>query len=149
MNALTGVYLLLAGALAGVLLAVEIAVVPMLGALPGERFVQVHRLLDPNFDPVMPRANKLALAIGVALLIFHGDLALKISIGIAELCVIAVALVSELANVRINRRMDTWNTSALPSDWGSVRAVWFRANRARTAFAVVGFAAAVIGVVLM
>jgi anthrone oxygenase-like protein len=148
-NVLAGVYLLLSGVLAGVLVAVEIAVVPMLGALPGERFVQVHRLLDPNFDPVMPRMNKVALAVGAAILVFgSGGLPPKIAVATAEVCIIGVALVSELANVRINRRIHTWDVADLPADWRGIREHWFWANRARTALGVAAFTAAIAAGIL-
>ena len=109
---MTLVFLLLSGVLAGVLIAVEIAVVPMLGALPGDRFVQVHRLLDPHFDPIMPRASKVALAAGVALVLVGSDgIVSRVAFALAVSCIVGVALVSELRNVPINRRIETWDGS--------------------------------------
>lgn len=67
---LTAVFLLLTGLLAGTLFTVEVAVVPTLGALPGERWVQVHTLLDHRFDPMMPRINMVTLASCLGLVIF-------------------------------------------------------------------------------
>lgn len=142
-HALTVVFLLLSGVLAGVLVAVEIAVVPMLGALPGDRFVQVHRLLDPRFDPLLPRASKIALVAGVALLVVGSDgIVNRVAFALAELCIVGVALVSELRNVPINRRIDTWDGTDLPAGWQELQTRWFRANRLRTVLAVAGFAAA-------
>ena len=66
---LIGLFLLGTGALAGVLMAVEMAMVPMLCALRGERWIEVHRLLDPGFDPLMPRVNKGVLALGLYFLL--------------------------------------------------------------------------------
>jgi hypothetical protein len=148
-DTLVALFLFLSGGLAGVLVAVEIAVVPMFADLPGERYVQVHRLLDPRFDPLMPNANKVALGIGVLLMIFAHGIGAKLSFGIAEVGIIGVALVSELSNVRINRRMDTWDLEQLPEGWSGVRARWARSNRDRTLIALFGFAAAIAGTILI
>lgn len=146
---LLAVYAVLLGALAGVLLAVDIAVVPMLAALHGSLFVRIHRTLDPRFDPLMPWVSKLALAAGVALLITEsGGVGPRVALAVAEGCLLAVALVSELVNVRINRGIDRWDAAGLPHDWARIRARWFRANRVRTILAVAGFLAAVTAAVI-
>ncbi|HEY5836880.1 DUF1772 domain-containing protein [Streptomyces sp.] len=148
-DALAALLLLLAGALAGVLVAVEIAVVPMLADLPGERYVQVHRLLDPRFDPLMPTVNKVALGAGLALIVFAPGAQARVAFAVAEAGLIGVALVSELSNVRINRSIDTWETDRLPGTWAMTRDRWARSNRRRTWIALAGFAAAVVGVTLL
>jgi uncharacterized membrane protein len=139
---LAGLFLLLTGALAGVLMAVAVAVVPMMSALPGERWVQVHRLLDPGFDPLMPRANKVTLAIGVVLAIIAPGVAAKTGFALAVLCVVGVAFVSERYNVRMNRHIDTWDDE-LPAGWTVLRTRWAVWNQVRTLIAVIGFAAAI------
>jgi hypothetical protein len=146
---LAGLLLLLTGALAGVLVAVEIAVVPMLAALPGDRYVQVHRLLDPRFDPLMPTVDKIGLGAGLLLIIMAPGVGAKVAFAIAEVALVGVALVSELSNVRINRLIDTWQPDRLPPVWAETRARWGRANRSRTWIAVAGFAAAIVGMQLV
>lgn len=144
--ALTVLFVLLTGILAGVLLAVDIAVVPMLGVLPGGRFVQVHRLLDPGFDPMMPRLSKIALAAGLVLAVRGGaPIADRVLSALAEMCLLGVALVSELGNVRINRRIASWDGADLPPAWQDVRTRWFRAHRLRTVLAITAFTAATTG----
>jgi uncharacterized membrane protein len=145
---LLGVFLLLSGTLAGVLFAVEVAIVPAAAALPGERYVQVHRLMDRRFDPLMPRVNKVTLAVCVALVIMVGGIWPRIAIALAGLCIVAVAVVSEGWNVRINRVIDRWDPHAPPEDWPAVRARWAAANRVRTLFAVAGFGVAILGTAL-
>lgn len=140
-------FVLLAGVLAGVLVGVQLAVVPMLAALPGERYVEVHRLLDPGFDPFMPRFNKVALAIGLVLTVFAPGLTAKGLFASSVLCIVGVALVSEIFNVRMNRRIDTWDTTRMPAEWRAVRTRWGAWNRVRTVISVVGFATAVAGMV--
>ena len=148
-DALAGLLLLLTGALAGVLVAVEIAVVPMLADLPGERYVQVPRLLDPRFDPLMPTVDKIGLGVGLLLIVLAPGAAAKAAFGVAEAGLIGVALVSELSNVRINRFIDTWQPDRLPRTWAETRARWARSNRSRTWIALTGFAAAIVGMHLV
>jgi uncharacterized membrane protein len=146
---LLAVFLLLSGILAGVLFTVEVAIVPAVGALPGERYVQMHRLLDRRFDPLMPRVNKVALAICVALVILAGGAWPRIAIALAGLCIVGVAVVSEGWNVRINRVVDRWEPETPPEDWNVTRTRWAAANRVRTLFAMAGFGAAILGAALV
>jgi Anthrone oxygenase len=140
---LTGLFLLGTGSLAGVLISVERAMVPMLNALPGRSWVQVHKLLDPGFDPLMPRVNKVTLAVGVALVALAGPAQARVCFGLSAAGIVGIALVSELRNVPMNRRIDGWDE--LPEDWHLLRERWSRANRLRTLLAIAGFAAAVGG----
>ncbi|WP_320783984.1 hypothetical protein [Streptomyces sp. CRN 30] len=146
---LAALLVLLTGALAGVLVAVEIAVVPMLAELPGHRYVQVHRLLDPRFDPLMPTVDKVALGVGLLLVVLAPGWAAKGAFIVAEAGLIGVALVSELSNVRINRSIDTWETDRLPQGWAETRARWARSNRSRTWIGLAGFVAAIAGTCLV
>jgi hypothetical protein len=127
---------------------VEVAVVPMLGSLSGDRYVQVHRLLDPRFDPLMPTVNKVALASGLVLTVFAPGAGARVAFAASEAGLIGVALVSELSNVRLNRTIDTWEADRLPQGWSGTRDRWARANRHRTLIAMAAFAAAVTGVSL-
>lgn len=136
---------LLSGALAGVLIAVDIAVVPMLAGLRGDRYVEIHRSLDPRFDPLMPTVDKIALVVGLVLIVTAPGWDAKAAFAVAEAGLVGVALVSELSNVRINRDIDTWVTRGVPPGWAETRTRWARSNRHRTWIAVVGFAAAVTG----
>ncbi|WP_053651430.1 anthrone oxygenase family protein [Streptomyces sp. XY431] len=146
---LAAALLLISGTLAGVLVAVEVAVVPMLAGLPGDRYVQVHRLLDPRFDPLMPTLNKIGLGCGLLLVVLAPGVGAKAVLGLAEAGLVGVALVSELTNVRINRAIDGWDPGRLPEGWAAVRTRWARANRGRTWISVAGFAAAAGGMLLL
>ncbi|GAA2102415.1 DUF1772 domain-containing protein [Actinomadura alba] len=145
---LLAAFLLLSGGLAGVLFAVEVAIVPTVGALPGEGYVQVHRLLDRRFDPLMPRVNKVALVICVGVIVLAGDMWPRVALALAGLCIIGVAVVSEGWNVRINRDIDAWDPADPPADWPRVRTRWAAANRIRALLAVAGFVAAIVGAAL-
>lgn len=142
------VFLVLTGLLAGVLFAVEIAVVPMLGRLAGPEFTVVHRLLDPGFDPLMPRISKVGLLAGIAAAILAPTLASSVLTWAAIAALVGVAVVSEAVNVRLNRVIDSWDGDRPPEDWQPVRRRWARANRVRTLFAVASFLLAVLAAAL-
>lgn len=144
--ALATVFVLCTGVLAGALIAVERAIVPMLSGLPRQTWSEVHRALDPGFDPLMPTVNKVALAAGLGLSFLAPGAAAKAAFALALAAVVGVALVSELRNVRMNRRIDAWaEAREIPGGWDLLRARWARANRLRTAFAVLAFCAALGG----
>ncbi|WP_131736991.1 DUF1772 domain-containing protein [Actinomadura roseirufa] len=147
-DVMLAVFLLLSGILAGVLFTVEMAIVPAVAVLPGERYVQIHRLLDRRFDPLMPRVNKVSLALCALLVIFAGGVWPRVALAVAGLCVVGVAVVSEGWNVKLNRVVDRWDPQAPPDDWQGLRARWAAANRVRTLLAVAGFAAAIAGAAL-
>ncbi|MFR9776127.1 anthrone oxygenase family protein [Micromonospora sp. MS34] len=139
-------FVLCTGILAGALVAVDRAVVPMLLHLPRQTWSEVHRLLDPGFDPLMPTVNKVALVTGLGLTLLAPGTAARAAFATAFAGVAGVALVSELSNVRMNRRIDEWAAvGEIPDGWRALRARWARANRWRTASAVLAFAGALCG----
>ncbi|MFE5584803.1 anthrone oxygenase family protein [Kitasatospora sp. NPDC056531] len=143
---LATVFVLCTGVLAGALVAVERAVAPMLLRLPRQTWSEVHRLLDPGFDPLMPTVNKVALASGLGLCFLAPGAPAKAVFAVALAGVAGVALVSELRNVRMNRRIDEWAAAGeVPDEWSALRDRWSRANRWRTVWALVAFGAALGG----
>jgi uncharacterized membrane protein len=145
---LAAAFVLMTGLLAGLLSAVDLAVVPALAALPADRYLQLHRLLDPRFDPLLPRFSRLTLGTGVLLAFLAPGAPAKAGFAVAGLCVVGVALVSELRNVRLNRRIDTWDAGRLPGQWSQVRHQWGRWHRIRTLISIAGFVAAVAAALL-
>jgi uncharacterized membrane protein len=144
-HALSWMFLLLSGILAGTLFTVHMAIVPTLTALPGERWVQVHTLLDKRFDPTMPRINMVSLVICAALVLLADGGPAKVAFALGGLFTVGVAVVSEAYNVRMNKHLEKWDPEALPPDWLGLRARWASANLVRTVFAIVGFASALAG----
>jgi hypothetical protein len=138
----------LTGVLAGTLFTVESAIVPTLLSLPGDRWIQVHTGLDSRFDPLMPSINKVSLGICAALVVLADGTAAKTAFALGGAGTVAVALVSELFNVRMNKRIVGFDPDALPAGWTGLRAKWAAANRARTLFALGGFVSTVVGAAL-
>jgi uncharacterized membrane protein len=145
---LTVIFLLLSGALAGVLFTVTVAVVPVIRQLPGAQYAQVHQMLDKRFDPMMPHLNKVSLALCVALAFLVDGTWPTLSVVVAGVCIVGVAVVSERYNVRINRAIDRWDPECPPADWTAVSSRWARANHVRTVIAIAGFGIAITGVVV-
>ncbi|GAA0538103.1 DUF1772 domain-containing protein [Paractinoplanes ferrugineus] len=148
LQVLAALFLLLAGLLAGVLFTVEMAIVPTIRALAADPWIRVHVLLDRRFDPMMPRMNKVALAIGLVLIVFVPGPATKVAFAAAALSIGGVAVISEVYNVRLNKRIAAWPVGDPPAEWPEVRARWARANQARTLVALGGFAVTIAAVAL-
>jgi uncharacterized membrane protein len=140
--ALVLLVLLGSGTVAGTLFAVARAVVPTLVALPGERYVQVHQLLDRRFDPFFPNVTRVTMAAVLALVLLPATGWPARSWLLAGLAAtVLVAVVSDTRNVPINKRIQDWDPDDRPAEWDALRERWCRAHRVRTVFAVAAFAA--------
>ncbi len=128
------------GVLAGVLVAVSRAVVPTFAALPADRYVQLHQLLDPRFDPIMPWICRIAMVQGTVLVVVVPPITAKALLALGVILIGVVALVSELRNVPINRQVLSWDPQQPPPNWTELRSRWARGHHLRTAFAVTAFA---------
>jgi uncharacterized membrane protein len=140
--------LLLSGMLAGVLFSVARAVGPMFGGLPADRYVQVHQLLDPRFDPLMPMLCALDMITALAVVVFGPGGPARIAWATGLVLTVAVAVISQSCNVPINRQVASWDPASPPADWSRLRAGWASGNQLRTACAVGAFAL-YIGAVLL
>ncbi|MFY1699393.1 MULTISPECIES: anthrone oxygenase family protein [unclassified Solwaraspora] len=129
------------GLTAGVLYAVALSVVPAFRALSPQRYVETHKLIGRRFDLVMP-PTVLTWTVGdvvAAVLTGHPVVRLLLLVAAAAGC--AVAVVSQLGNVPINRRVKALPAGALPPHWPDPRAHWRAFNLLRTGFAVLGLVA--------
>ncbi|MBT2208990.1 MULTISPECIES: DUF1772 domain-containing protein [Actinomadura] len=127
------------GTVAGTLFAVWRAIVPTLVALPGDRYVQVHQLLDRRFDPLLPWVTRVTMATAVVFALLPVGLTARLLCGAGLAMSVLVAVVSDTRNVPINRTISGWDPEAAPAGWDDLRARWCRANSVRTAFALAGF----------
>lgn len=132
---------IISGIVAGVMAAVSRAVVPVFAALPAERYVQLHQLLDPQFDPFMPWLTRFNLLQGVVLLILVDPLAPRILIAVGMLLLAMMAVVSEFGNVPINRKVLSWDPAQPPGGWAELRSRWARWQHLRSVLAAASFAA--------
>jgi hypothetical protein len=97
-------------------------------------------MLDPRFDPFMPWVTRGVLVVSAVLTVTADPLLAKILFAVGHVLSGLVAVVSELWNVRMNRRVLTWDPASPPAEWRAVRTRWAKANTWRTAFAGLAFA---------
>jgi uncharacterized membrane protein len=139
--ALVAVTLFGSGLLAGVLFGVAVGVVPAFAAVSAEGYVSLHRVVGAGFDQVMPKIVFATTLFDVIAGIRIGGTVAGLLFTAAALQV-GVALVSQLGNVPINRRVRSLSIEdALPADWSDPRAAWRRLHLLRTAFAIAALAA--------
>jgi uncharacterized membrane protein len=136
------------GVTAGVLFAVALSVLPALFAMEPRTYVEAHRLLGRNWDPVMPLTVLTSTGLTVALAVLRHGTARELYV-VAAVLLLGVSTVSHLCNVPINRRVKAVAADgALPPDWEDPRPLWRRWHLLRTALAlvalVVGSAATVL-----
>jgi uncharacterized membrane protein len=144
---LVAVAVLGTGTIAGVLVSVAGAIAPTFVQLPGERYVQVHQLLDRRFDPLMPILNALTMVGTIILVVVRGYPVRLLYIAVAVLMAL-VAAVSGMVNVPINRKVLAWDADHPPREWAELRTRWARWNLVRTVFAIGAFVASTTGAVL-
>jgi uncharacterized membrane protein len=123
------------GVAAGVLVAVELSIVPAFLALTPERYVETHKLVGRYFDRVMPLLVLATVGVDISLAVWaRGGAAL--AFGAAAVLLICVGAVSQFGNVPINRRVKALAAGPVPVGWTDPRRSWGRLHLVRTMFAV-------------
>lgn len=137
------------GITAGVLFAVALSVVPALLAMPVGRYVEAHRLLGRNWDPTMPIIVLTTTAADVTLAVMADSAARRGTFLLAAVLMLAVAGVSHLLNVPLNRAVKGLDPQApVPDGWHDPRPTWRSYHLLRTVIAVAAFAVTVGSVLL-
>lgn len=141
--------LLGSGITAGVLFAVALSVVPALLAMPVGRYVEAHRLLGRNWDPTMPIIVLTTTAADVALAVVTDVAAQRAAFLLAAVLMLAVAGVSHLLNVPLNRAVKGLDPQRpVPDGWHDPRPTWRNYHLLRTVIAVAAFGVNVGAVLL-
>ncbi|WP_433336582.1 anthrone oxygenase family protein [Spirillospora sp. CA-294931] len=138
-NTLSLLVLVGSGTVAGTLFAVARAVVPTMVALPGNRYVQVHQLLDRRFDPLLPWVTRVTMATALVLAFLSVSTTSRVLIGAGLAMSVMLAVISDTRNVPINKRIADWDPENAPAEWDELRGRWCRANTVRTVFALGAF----------
>lgn len=144
---LAAVAVLGSGITAGVLFSVALSVVPAFRLATPERYIEMHKLIGRNFDRVMPPTVITWTVLDVVLAARAAGAPAQALFGLAAAFGCGVALVSQLGNVPINRVVKATPAGPVASDWDDPRARWRALHLARTASAVLGFAATAAAVV--
>jgi len=137
---LSAMVVLCSGTLAGVLFSVARAVVPTFLALPAGPYIKVHQLLDPRFDPLMPRLTGLSMIASLTLVVLSPTAIAGIAWGTGLVLTAAVALISGLRNVPMNQQVLSWDPASPPANWNRLRTSWGKWNTVRTWCAIWAFA---------
>ncbi|MET9262158.1 DUF1772 domain-containing protein [Amycolatopsis sp. NPDC004079] len=131
---LAGAATVSSGAIAGVLFAVALAVLPALFAMPPAQYVYSHQLIGKRWDPTMPVLVLGSTALDVVLAFLVPGRAWLFGAGAGALA--AVSVVSHFCNVPLNRAVKRLDPEAIPAHWADPRPLWRRWHLLRTGIAV-------------
>lgn len=113
------------GLLAGGLLLVSVSLIPLFVTLPPEQFVFTHKTLDRHMHPYMPSLSALALVMMLAELWLGLQLRQLVGTLIAIGCIVIVALISELINVPLNRKIAHWSPAIPDNQLQHWKRMWY------------------------
>lgn len=122
----------------GTLWIMKLAILPMLNAMPYDRYVNSCQLIDMHvFHPVAVWGGVLMAAIGLVAAFQTSSPALMALFVIGSLAMVAVGLTSEFFNRPSWRKIEHWSPRRIPENWERLRANWDTAHQVRT-FAAMG-----------
>lgn len=131
-----------AGLFAGGLIMVMWAIVPSWQIMRPEEWLRNQQCIGPYIDRYMPLLDGIAVISTLLLLFFcwprSGPVAWSIA---ALLSLVAVALISQLVNVPINRQVHSWSIDLLPAHSLQLRRKWIIWHAVRTSAGIVAFIA--------
>lgn len=131
------VVLVSAGLATGVLVTGAVALVPCFRALPPDRYVEVHKLLDRRIDPMMPILVVVSAALALTLTFVTGDTARSVLFAVGAILMAGVAVVSVSTAVPLLRtHVRDVDPADLPADWYDLRRPWRAWHLVRTLLAV-------------
>lgn len=135
------------GVAAGVFAGTVLGGVPLLLALPPDRYVHAHGFLATRYDPFMPVTLALTALLDLVLAI-AGSGGSRVLFAVAGVLLLGVMTVSVTKTVPINRWVVSLDPQRLPADWDQrdPRGSWNTWNRVRTALAVAGLMVNVVAV---
>jgi uncharacterized membrane protein len=105
------------GVAVGVFAGTVLGGVPLLLALPPDRYVHAHGFLATRYDPFMPVTLALTALLDITLAIVHRDWVVAPIYLLAGLLVIAVMVVSVTRTVPINKWVTAQDPARMPDDW--------------------------------
>ncbi|MDA3647670.1 DUF1772 domain-containing protein [Saccharopolyspora indica] len=130
--------LLLNGLSAGVLTGTLLGGVPLLLALPDDRYVHAHAFFATRYDPFMPACFIGTVLGDVVLVVVAPTAATAVLFAVAAVLAAGAVVISLLKNVPINKWVCGLDPDHLPADFAErdPRRAWQTWNRARSALAI-------------
>lgn len=144
METAVGVWVLTAaGIQLGTLWIMKLSILPMLNALPYDRYVHVCQLIDMRiFHPIAVWNGVIAAILGLVAAVMSGDLLIGLLFVAGSVGMAVVGFTSEGVNRPIWRQIEKWNPSGDPAPgWVAKRHTWHVAHQVRT-YGAIGAAAA-------
>jgi uncharacterized membrane protein len=122
------------GIAAGVFAGTVLGGVPLLLALPPDRYIHAHRFLATRYDPFMPVTLACTALLDLVLAASTHTVAGHLLYGLAAALVLATMVVSVSKTVPINKWVLSLTAETLPDDWArhDPRDQWKRWNLVRT-----------------
>lgn len=145
---LTVVGLIGAGIFSGVLVGVQLSIVPLFKPVRADDRARLHQRLNDRFDPFMPALNAVTTLVvaGWAIAEDQGRARALVAFGITM--AVAVALISVIGNGPINRLARTWEEDEPVPPAGAVALRrWSTFHLVRTLASVAGLVAYVVAAV--
>jgi hypothetical protein len=138
-----------AGLLFGAMIEVAVADIPLFLELPRDSFIVVHDGIDRRKHPIMPVLSVIAVATSLGeLWVFHDSWQVIFSV-VGIIGIAAVAAISELINVPLNKKIKKCTTTSIYGDVFALRTQWIRGHYLRTIAAALSFAAFLIPILLL
>jgi hypothetical protein len=137
-----------AGLLFGAMMEVVVADIPLFLELSRDSFIVVHDGIDRRKHPIMPILSVIAIVTSLSeLWLYHNSWQMFFSI-VGILGIAAVAAISELINVPLNKKIKSSATTSAHGDVFALRTRWIRGHYMRTIAAALSFAAFLIPILL-
>jgi uncharacterized membrane protein len=139
------------GVAAGIMLSTVIGIVPMMLAMPYDRYVRTVQFLWPRYDPLMPILNGSALVLVAVSAAVVGRAPSRPPLVAAGVLLAVVMAISVTKNVPVNRFVTGLDPQDEPEEWPRLdpRARWRTWNLVRTMLALLAFAANVTATALL
>jgi hypothetical protein len=127
----------------GTLWIMKLSILPLLNALPYNRYVNTCQLIDMHiFHPIAVWSGVVAASIGVYAALITTSGAATVLFLVGSFGMLGVGLTSEGVNRPIWRQIEQWDTDNLSDEqWAAKRHTWFLAHETRTYFGVLAVAA--------
>lgn len=132
----------------GTLWIMKLSILPLLNALPYDRYVNTCQLIDMHvFHPIAVWSGVIAGSIGVVAAIIAPTTAATVLFLVGSFGMLGVGLTSEGINRPIWRQIEKWDVDKLSDErWAHKRHVWYLAHETRTYFGILAVAAYVAAI---
>jgi uncharacterized membrane protein len=137
------------GVAVGVFAGTILGGVPLLLALPPDRYVHAHGFLATRYDPFMPVTLAGTAVLDIVLAALIRDWAVAPIFLLAGLLVISVMVVSVTRTVPINKWVTAQDPARMPDDWErqDPRARWRTWNAVRSSLATAALVVNLVAIV--